>query len=82
VLAIFYIVITFLSGHTPAWSDAVEAEAELFQVGLQVLGLNTAALGAPNKPTLAQDITPVHRAEQLAGPRLGRRHPMRLSTSL
>jgi len=47
-----------------------------------VLGLNTAALGAPNKPTLAQDINPVHRAEQLAGPRLGRRHPMRLSTSL
>ncbi len=47
-----------------------------------MLGLNTAALGAPNKPTLAQDITLVHHAAQLAGPRLGRRHPMRLSISL
>ena len=47
-----------------------------------MLGLNTAALGAPNKPALAQDITLVHRAEQLVCPRLGRRHPMRLSTSL
>ncbi len=40
-----------------------------------MLGLNTAALWAPNKPTLAQDITPVHRAEQLVCPRLGTAPP-------
>src|SRR5664280_2303568 len=56
---------------------AVEAEAELFEVGLQVLGLNPALMGA-HQATLAQGRHPVHRRQQLVRLVPRPRHRVRL----
>jgi len=58
----------------------IEAERELVQVRLEVLGLHSAMMGA-KEPALQQGDDPVHRGQQAGGSRQAASVPNRSSNS-